>query len=141
MINLFLLLIDCSVTWIFDKVFLPGSSYIASIKVSSNIDFKPLAPIPLSIANFDIFSRALLSNSNLRLSMENNVLYCSISEFFGFVNMSYKWFSFNSWSWVITGNLPINSGINPYSSRSSVVAYCSVSWLFEFFSSDWKPIE
>ena len=90
MINLFLLLIDCSVTWIFEKVFLPGSSYIASIKVSSNIDFKPLAPIPLSIANFEIFSRALLSNSNIRLSIENNVLYCSISEFTGFVNMSYK---------------------------------------------------
>ena len=69
---------------------MPGSSYIASIKVSSNIDFKPLAPVPLSIANLEIFSRALLSNSNLRLSIENIVLYCSISEFTGFVNMSYK---------------------------------------------------
>ena len=90
MINLFLLLIDCSVTWILEKLFLPGSSYIASIKVSSNIAFKPLAPVPLSIANFEIFSKALLSNSNIRLSIENNVLYCSIREFTGFVNMSYK---------------------------------------------------
>ena len=71
-------------------MFLPGSSYIASINVSSNIDFNPLAPVPLSIANFAIFSRALSSNSNLRLSIENNVLYCLIRELTGFVNMSYK---------------------------------------------------
>jgi hypothetical protein len=66
-----------------------------------------------------IASKALSSKVNFTSSIANNFLYCLISAFFGSVNIFIK-SSLVSSLWVeITGNLPINSGIRPYFTKSS----------------------
>ena len=93
--------------------------YTISVIIPSIIDLSPLAPVFLSIAFLAIDSRASSVNSKSISSYLASLVYCLTREFFGLTNISFNAFISNSSIVVIKGNLPINSGIIPYLTKSS----------------------
>ena len=104
---------------IFCMSFCPGRSNIVSNKISSIMDLRPLAPVFLSNAFWEIALRASLEKSNVTSSISKSLLYCFKRAFFGFVRISTSASWSRSPNVAKTGSLPINSGIKPYLIRSS----------------------
>ena len=98
-----------------------GISYMMSSINFSMIARNALAPVFFFRACSAMASNAPSSNSNLTSSSSNNFWYCFRIAFFGSFKILTN-ISFVNPSNVNTiGSLPINSGIIPYSLRSSFV--------------------
>ena len=96
-----------------------GSSNIVSIKSSSIIDLKPLAPVFLLIACLAISFKASSLKVSSTSSISNKCLYWLTKAFFGSLSILTNALSSSSWRFEITGSLPTNSGMRPYLTRSS----------------------
>ena len=79
--------------------------------------FKDISPL---IANYQAMSyvKASFLKSNNIPSIKNSFSYCFMSAFFGCVIILINMSSSSSLKVVITGSLPINSGIMPNFSKS-----------------------
>ena len=104
---------------------------MVSIRIDSKIDLNPRAPVFLAIANLAIDFNASSLKSKLTFSILNKVWYCFIRAFFGLVKILIRDASSKSSSEAITGNLPTNSGIRPYLTRSSDCKFFRISPIFE----------
>ena len=96
-----------------------GNEYIKSSISSSIIDLKALAPVFLEYASFAIAETESGSKFKLTLSMLNNALNCLTKASLGSVRIDFKVSSLSGSKIAHTGILPINSGINPYLTKSS----------------------
>lgn len=82
------------------------------------IPLRPLAPPPLSAAFLQISSRAPLENLISTPEYPKSAVYCEISEPFTSVNTRRRSSGVRGDSVVIDGRREMNSGINPYLTRS-----------------------
>ena len=87
--------------------------------MSSMIDLRPLAPVFLLIACFAISNRASSLKVSSTSSISNRCLYWLTNAFFGSFKILTRALSSSSCRFDITGNLPTNSGISPYLTKSS----------------------
>ena len=121
-----------------------GSSNIVSIRMSSIIDLKPLAPVFLLIACLAISISASSLKVKSTLSISNKCLYWLTKAFFGSLRILTKACSSSSCRFEITGSLPTNSGIKPYFTRSSgsrLSTEDDIDWTFDvLLTSAAKPI-
>src|SRR5574344_388699 len=83
----------------------------------------PLAPVPRPIATDAMNLRAPSSKVRLTPSNANRAWYCDTIEFLVSFIMDTRFLSVSPDTLVITGNLPMNSGMNPYFFRSSCERY------------------
>ena len=86
---------------------------------SSIIDLSALAPVFLAKASLAIADTDPCSKFKLTLSMLKRALNCFTRASLGSVNIDLRVSSFNGSRTAHTGILPINSGINPYLTKSS----------------------
>ena len=98
---------------------LDGISNIVLRSTSSMIDFRARAPVPRPTAFWAIASREPFSNTSSTLSRLKNFWYCLTSAFLGSVRIRTMSDSSSGCSVTVIGSRPMNSGMNPYLSRSS----------------------
>ena len=96
-----------------------GSVYIKSSINSSIIDLRALAPVFLLKASLAIASTDSGSKFKLMLSILSKALNCFTSASLGSVKIDSRVSLVRRSSTAHTGILPMNSGINPYLTRSS----------------------
>ena len=96
-----------------------GSVYIKSSINSSIIDLRALAPVFLLKASLAIASTDAGSKFNSTLSILNKVLNCFTRASLGSVRIDSRVSLVRRSNTAHTGILPMNSGINPYLTRSS----------------------
>ncbi len=104
-----------------------GMSYITSSIVSSRMARRPRAPDLRRSASRAIATSAPSVNLRCTPSISNSFWYCRVSAFFGSFRMRTRSCSSSSSSVAMTGRRPMNSGIRPNLSRSSVCTSCSRS--------------
>ena len=104
-----------------------GSVYIKSSINSSIIDLRALAPVFLLKASLAIASTDSGSKFNSTLSILNKVLNCFTSASLGSVRIDSRVSLVRRSNTAHTGILPMNSGINPYLTRSSCSKFLRAS--------------
>src|SRR6056297_1199042 len=97
---------------------LDGISNIISLMTLSIMLRRPLAPVFRFTASATISSIASSSNSSSTPSSSKSFLYCFTKAFLGSRSILFSASSFNSCNPAYTGTRPMNSGINPYLSKS-----------------------
>ena len=108
--------------------------------ISSIIDLNPRAPVLLSIASFASSFKAAFSNLSVTSSISKSLIYCLIKAFLGSVKIWTISSSVISFNVASIWRRPINSGINPYLTKSSVSTFEITSLSsFLLFASWLKP--